>query len=126
MKIIAITNQKGGVGKTTTSLNLAAALAEKKVRVLLVDLDPQGSASSVLVSKEEGAETPSIYAALIGEKFARHLCFHLRLVVHVGKNLDRRLTALLTAEARHGQETDEEKSESDEEVAQHISPRKPA
>ena len=79
MKIIAITNQKGGVGKTTTSLNLAAALAEKKVRVLLVDLDPQGSASSVLVSKEEGAETPSIYAALIGEKPASDLISPTRI-----------------------------------------------
>lgn len=79
MKIIAITNQKGGVGKTTTSLNLAAALAEKKVRVLLVDLDPQGSASSVLVSKEEGAETPSIYAALIGEKLASELVSPTRI-----------------------------------------------
>ncbi|MEN9468295.1 MAG: hypothetical protein RL630_28 [Verrucomicrobiota bacterium] len=79
MKIIAITNQKGGVGKTTTSLNLAAALAEKKVRVLLVDLDPQGSATSVLVSKEEGTETPSIYAALIGEKPASDLISPTRI-----------------------------------------------
>lgn len=54
MRTIAITNQKGGSAKTTTAVNLAAALAEREKRVLVVDLDPQASASSWLGSVDEG------------------------------------------------------------------------
>lgn len=67
-KVICIANQKGGVGKTTTSVNLSAALAEIGRRVLLVDLDPQGNASSGLGVKRHENTEGNIYHVLIGEK----------------------------------------------------------
>ncbi|MCH1409874.1 MAG: ParA family protein [Verrucomicrobiales bacterium] len=64
MKIIAIANQKGGVGKTTTSVNLGACLAEKGQRVIVLDLDPQANSTSALDFTP--GEHPSIYQSLIG------------------------------------------------------------
>lgn len=66
MKIVAIANQKGGVGKTTTAVNLSACLAEQGKKVLLVDADPQGNSTSGLGLKKEG-DGKSIYDVLINE-----------------------------------------------------------
>ena len=65
-RIITVANQKGGVGKTTSTVNIAAAIAQAGASVLVIDMDPQGNASTALgADHREG--TPSIYDVLIGE-----------------------------------------------------------
>src|SRR6185312_7133029 len=66
-RLFTIANQKGGVGKTTTAVNLAAALAVQGLRTLVIDLDPQGNASTALGISERHSGTPSSYEVLIGE-----------------------------------------------------------
>ena len=66
-RVFTVANQKGGVGKTTTTVNLAAALARTGARVLVIDLDPQGNASTAL-GVEHHSETPSVYDVMIDDK----------------------------------------------------------
>jgi len=65
-RVITVSNQKGGVGKTTTTVNLAAALARAGARVLVIDLDPQGNASTAL-GVEHRADTASVYDVIVGD-----------------------------------------------------------
>ena len=76
MEIISISNQKGGSAKTSVTVNLAAALAEKKKRVLVIDLDPQASCSSWLKCQNDGkglfnvfTENISIYDIVVKSRF---------------------------------------------------------
>ncbi|SHG19918.1 chromosome segregation ATPase [Jatrophihabitans endophyticus] len=64
-RVLTVANQKGGVGKTTSAVNVAAALALHGLRVLLIDLDPQGNASTAL-GIDHGVGTPSVYDVLLG------------------------------------------------------------
>lgn len=81
-KIIAITNQKGGVGKTTTCVNMSSIIAEKGYRVLILDMDPQGNASSA-VGVECAKDDNTMYELLLGECNAKEAIHHSSV-----KNLD--------------------------------------
>ncbi len=74
---ICITNQKGGVGKTTTAINLSAALALLSKKTLLVDCDPQGNATSGIGIDKSGIEN-SLYQGMIGEALVEDIVDNLK------------------------------------------------
>jgi chromosome partitioning protein len=85
-KTVAIANQKGGVGKTTTAVNLCASLSYRGRRVLLVDCDPQGNATTAFGLKK--AEANSIYDVMLGDKTAREAVTETRYGSIIGSGPD--------------------------------------
>ena len=70
-RVVAVTNQKGGVGKTTTAINLATSIARAGRRVLLVDLDPQGNLTSGIGLRGQRAPGGTVYEALLSDSDAQ-------------------------------------------------------
>ena len=75
-RIIAIANQKGGVGKSTTAINLSACLAEKGKKVLTIDMDPQGNTTSGLGVDKESLEN-TVYELILGESSVNNCIIEL-------------------------------------------------
>jgi len=102
-RVIAVTNQKGGVGKTTTAINLAASLATSQAKTLLVDCDPQSNASSGLGFLRD-PERPSTYKVLMGELTAEQAAQPTELeqlsIIPAHKNLLGANIELVTLEYR--------------------------
>ena len=80
-RVIAVANQKGGVGKSTTAINLSACLAEKEKKVLTIDMDPQGNTTSGLGVDKNNVEN-TLYELLLGEAETKNTIVKNRSQAH--------------------------------------------